>query len=146
MRHSFLLFICVLLLGCGQSPKPLNVDAIYSNGVIWTGAPNKPDAQIIAVDDGKIVFVGQQLPSHISSDVTIDLSGKFIMPGFMDNHVHFMEGGAALASVDLRDAKTPKEFSKRITDYAEKLPKGRWVLNGNWDQTQWGDALSLIHI
>lgn len=141
MRHSFLLFICVLLLGCGQSPKPLNVDAIYSNGVIWTGAPNKPDAQIIAVDDGKIVFVGQQLPSHISSDVTIDLSGKFIMPGFMDNHVHFMEGGAALASVDLRDAKTPKEFSKRITDYAEKLPKGRWVLNGNWDQTQWGDAL-----
>ena len=92
MRHSFLLFICVLLLGCEQSPKPLNVDAIYSNGVIWTGAPNKPDAQIIAVDDGKIVFVGQQLPSHISSDVTIDLSGKFIMPGFMDNHVHFMEG------------------------------------------------------
>ena len=71
MRHSFLLFICVLLLGCEQSPKPLNVDAIYSNGVIWTGAPNKPDAQIIAVDDGKIVFVGQQLPSHISSDVTL---------------------------------------------------------------------------
>jgi len=141
MRYIFLLFTCVFLLGCRQSQKPLDVDVIYSNGVIWTGAPDKPDAQVIAVKDGDIVFVGQDLPSHIASDVNIDLSGKFIMPGFMDNHVHFMEGGASLASVDLRGAKTPEDLKKRISDYAQNLPKGRWVLNGNWDQTQWGGEL-----
>ena len=81
------------------------------------------------------------MPAHISSDEVNDLNGQFVMPGFMDNHVHFMEGGAALASVELRDATTPELFKQRITDYAKDLPKGRWVLNGNWDQTQWGGEL-----
>jgi len=63
------------------------------------------------------------------------------MPGFIDNHVHFLDGGAALASVDLRDAATPEEFTKRIIDYAGTLPQGRWVLNGNWDHEWWGGEL-----
>ena len=141
MRYIFLLLICVFMFGCGQSPKPLNVDIIYSNGVIWTGASDKADARVMAIDDGDIVFVGQDLPALMSSDVNIDLSGQFIMAGFMDNHVHFMEGGAALASVDLRSAKTPDAFKNRLINYANGLPKGRWVLNGNWDQTQWGGEL-----
>jgi len=141
MRYFFLVFIFVCLLGCQQTPKPLKVDAIYFNAVVWTGASDKPDANVFAVDDGDIVFVGQDLPPHMSSDATIDLSGQFIMPGFMDNHVHFMEGGAALASVDLRSAKTPDAFKNRLINYAKDLPKGRWILNGNWDQTQWGGEL-----
>jgi len=63
------------------------------------------------------------------------------MPGFMDNHVHFMEGGAALASVDLRPAGSPDAFKRRVGEYVQDLPAGRWVLNGNWDQTQWGGEL-----
>jgi hypothetical protein len=51
--------------------------------------------------------------------------------------VHFFDGGHGLASVQLRDAKTPEEFRNRIQDFAAKLPKGRWVLNGNWDHENW---------
>ena len=141
MRYILPLFLSVFMVGCQQSVKRLTIDAIYSNGVVWTGVRDMPDAQVIAFDDGEIVFVGQTLPAHIFSDVNIDLSGKFVMPGFMDNHVHFMEGGAALASVDLRDAKTPEDFKQRILNYTNDLTKGRWVLNGNWDQTQWGGEL-----
>ena len=141
MRYAVLAFLCYLLLGCQASSENTVVDAIYSNGVIWTGGIEKPDAQVLAVDGGKIVFVGEHLPSRLSSDVVVDLEGQFVMPGFMDNHVHFMEGGAALASVDLRDAKSPEEFKNRIIGYAKNLPAGRWVLNGNWDQTQWGGEL-----
>lgn len=141
MRFIFPLILFLGALGCHQGPKPLNVDAIYSKGVIWTGVQGTPDATVIAVNDGKLVFVGQKIPPHMSSAVNIDLAGKFVMPGFMDNHVHFMEGGAALASVDLRSAKTPEQFKKRIIDYAENLEKGRWVLNGNWDHTQWNGEL-----
>ncbi len=141
MRYTVLILLSVFTLGCQPTEKGLNVDAIYSKGVIWTGVQGMPDARVVAVNDGDIVFVGQKLPANMSSDVNVDLSGKFVMPGFMDNHVHFMEGGAALASVDLRDAKTPAEFKRRIIDYAETLPAGRWVLNGNWDQTQWGGEL-----
>ncbi|MBI1762261.1 MAG: amidohydrolase, partial [Acidobacteria bacterium] len=53
---------------------------------------------------------------------------------------HFFDGGAGLASVQLRDAKTPTEFRDRIGAFAKKLPKGRWVLNGNWDHENWPPA------
>jgi predicted amidohydrolase YtcJ len=37
----------------------------------------------------------------------------------------------------LRDARTPEEFRNRIRDFAAKSPKGRWILNGNWDHENW---------
>ena len=117
------------------------MDAIYTNGSIWTGVEEAIDAKVFAIKDGEFQFVGTELPKHMQSDKNIDLAGQFVMSGFMDNHVHFMEGGAALASVDLRDAKTPEEFTKRIVDYASNRPTERWVLNGNWDHTQWGGEL-----
>lgn len=141
MRYTPIFLSLIFLLGCKVSPPEIEVDTIYTNGVFWTGIESELDAKTIAVDDGNIVFIGQALQSHISSDEIYDLNGQFVMSGFMDNHVHFMEGGAALASVELRDAKTPELFTQRITDYAKDLAEGRWVLNGNWDQTQWGGEL-----
>lgn len=141
MRAPLSVLACFFVFGCQPLPNEKEVDAIYANGVIWTGAEYKSDASIMAINQGNIVFVGDDLPSDISSDIIIDLEGQFVMPGFMDNHVHFMEGGAALASVDLRDAKTPEEFKTRILDYAGKRPTDRWILNGNWDHTQWGGEL-----
>jgi predicted amidohydrolase YtcJ len=64
-----------------------------------------------------------------------------VAPGFIDTHVHFLTGGFALSSVQLRDARTPEEFSRRIADYAATLAPGEWVLNGDWDHEHWGGAL-----
>ncbi len=141
MRYTSIFLPLIFLIGCKASSSEIEADTVYANGIFWTGVENEPDARTMAVDDGKIVFIGQTLPAHISSEETIDLDGQFVMSGFMDNHVHFMEGGAALASVELRDATTPELFTQRITDYAKGLAEGRWVLNGNWDQTQWGGEL-----
>ena len=141
MRYTSIFLPLIFLIGCEASSPEIEADTVYANGIFWTGVENEPDARTMAVDDGKIVFVGQTLPANISSEETIDLDGQFVMSGFMDNHVHFMEGGAALASVELRDATTKELFKQRISDYAKNLPKGRWVLNGNWDQTQWGGEL-----
>lgn len=145
--YKILLSIIILLAtgckpnGVHKTPLSIKADAIYTNAVIWTGEAGKADASIMALDKGRIIFVGDALPTHISSDIILDLKGQFIVPGFMDNHVHFIEGGAALASVDLRDAITPESFKTRIIDYANTQPEGRWVLNGNWDQTLWDGTL-----
>ena len=141
MRYGFVFLICIVLMGCQSPQQTIDVDTIYTNGTIWTGAEGDPNAQVLAIDDGKIAYIGQAVPPHISGDVILDLNGQFVMSGFMDNHVHFMEGGAALASVDLRDAKTPEVFKRRLIDYAQGLAEGRWVLNGNWDHMQWGGEL-----
>ncbi len=139
-----LAMICVALLSvaCGDKVEPRTlVDTLYTNGVIWTGVNSAPDAVNIAVRNGKITAVGGAEGLHVTATETIDLQGRFVMPGFIDNHVHFFEGGAALASVELRDAATPEEFSTRIIKYAKKLPRSRWVLNGNWDHELWGGDL-----
>jgi hypothetical protein len=49
-------------------------------------------------------------------------------------------GGFSLANVDVRDAQSPQEMARRLGDYARKLPKGRWILGGDWDHERWPDA------
>jgi len=136
MRVLLTVLFGLVLSACGGSD--VEVDILYTNGVVWTGETDAKDASGFAVKDGKIVAVGN---IDLPADLTIDLRGKFVMPGFIDNHVHFLEGGTSLASVELRDAKTPEEFTKRITDFAAKTPKGRWMLTGNWDHENWGGEL-----
>ncbi len=147
-----LAFVAVMMLSAcgpdGSAPQDAArtdakqaVDTLYVNGVVWTGSKGVGDARFLAVKDGVITDVGDGETDHITAQETVDLDGRFVMPGFIDNHVHFLEGGAGLASVDLRDAATPEVFSQRIADYAATLSAGRWVLNGNWDHELWGGAL-----
>ncbi len=68
------------------------------------------------------------------------LPGTRLLPGFNDAHVHFLDGGAQLESVELKDAASPQEFARRIGLQAAKTPKGAWVLNGEWDETKWTPA------
>ena len=50
----------------------------------------------------------------------IDAGGKLLLPGFNDAHVHFVDGGAQLDSVQLNDATSPQEFARRIGEQAKK--------------------------
>lgn len=136
-------FALLLLSACGDNDAAPGIaaDALYTNGVIWTGVMDAPDANVMAIKDGVISYVGDGAAVRIVAKETIDLEGRFLMPGFIDSHVHFLDGGAGLASVDLRDAKTREEFVARIVQYAASLPAGRWVLNGNWDHEWWGGEL-----
>ena len=68
-------------------------------------------------------------------------AGAMLLPGFIDSHVHFLDGGFALASVQLRDAATPDEFASRIGAYAQTLAPGEWITNGDWDHENWGGEL-----
>jgi len=71
----------------------------------------------------------------------IDLNNKFVVPGFMDNHTHFMSGGSMLMSIDLHSAKTPDVFNSRFQSYVKNIEPGEWVTGGNWDHEHWGGLL-----
>jgi predicted amidohydrolase YtcJ len=70
----------------------------------------------------------------------VDAAGKRLLPGFNDAHVHFTDGGAQLDNVQLNDAASPREFSRRIRGRAAKTGKGEWLLGGDWDETKWSPA------
>jgi predicted amidohydrolase YtcJ len=71
----------------------------------------------------------------------LDAGGRLIVPGFIDTHVHFVDGGFRLASVQLRDAKTRDEFVGRIKAFAATVPAGTWITGGDWDHSLWGGDL-----
>lgn len=118
-------------------------DLVMLNGKIWTVDRDRPEVQAVACLGNRIAGLGstEEISRWIGPKTrVIDLQGKRAVPGFNDAHVHFFTGGSGLASVQLRDARTPEEFRTRIRDYAARLPKGRWILNGNWDHENWSPA------
>jgi hypothetical protein len=119
-------------------------DLIVTGGRVWTGNPDAPWAEAVAVRGDRIVAVGSRadVESLSGSDTrVIDAAGGLVTPGFIDAHVHFLDGGLNLLSVQLRDAATPEEFIRRIGDFAEQVPVGTWILGGDWDHTLWGGEL-----
>jgi predicted amidohydrolase YtcJ len=110
----------------------------------WTGDPRNPWADAIAVADDRIVAVGSSAAIRKATPPgarLIDGQGRMLVPGFIDTHVHFLDGGFGLASVQLRDARTPAEFIARIKAFAATAPAGSWITAGDWDHEQWGGEL-----
>lgn len=142
--------LALLAAACGAPKAPETAapaeaaDAIYENASIWTGVEATAPAEAIAIKGDRILFVGDRPSADklVGPDTKlIDLGGAFVVPGFIDNHVHFLVGGFSLADADLKDASSREEFVRRIAEKAATLPKGRWMQNGQWDHEAWGGEL-----
>jgi len=127
------------LLFCAAAAVSQEASVIFSGGTIWTGDTLRPQVEAVAVAEGKILAVGtiDEIAAWGGpSTRMVDLQGRFMMPGFIDDHVHFVAGGFQLQNVDLRDAATEEEFARRIGDRA-RLEPGRWITGGDWDHDRW---------
>lgn len=119
-------------------------DLVIVNAKAWTVDPAAPRAEAVAICGDRIAAVGSsdEIRSWVGAHTkTINAHGKTVMPGFVDAHVHFSDGGSSLSSVKLRDATTPQEFTRRIAEFAKHLPEGEWIVNGDWDNQEWGGEL-----
>ncbi|MGH9545291.1 MAG: amidohydrolase [Terriglobales bacterium] len=118
-------------------------DLIIRNAKIWTVDKSHPTAEAVAVLGDRIVAVGSNDEVEAwrgAGTRMIDASGKLLLPGFNDAHVHFVDGGQALDSVQLNDATSAQEFARRIEERVKQTPKGDWVTGGDWDETKWNPA------
>ena len=133
------IFPLVFIILCCSSNN--TIEKVYYNGIIWTGNKDNPSASAILIKGDKISFVGndnETLSRTSDQAEKIDLGGRFVTPGFIDNHVHFMSGGLQLSRVDLRNAKSKKEFQELIAKADNDLAEGVWMQGGNWDHELWG--------
>jgi predicted amidohydrolase YtcJ len=96
----------------------------------------------VAINGDTIVAVGSSAEIRkLGAARVVDAKGGMVTPGFIDSHVHFVIGGFRLSSVQLRDARTPEEFVKRIREFAATVPAGTWITGGDWDHELWGGRL-----
>jgi predicted amidohydrolase YtcJ len=116
------------------------VDLVLLNATVRTMDGAQPATQAVAVSGNRIAAVGTTAEvRRLAGPRTqvMDARRRLVLPGFNDAHVHFLLGGFSLSSVNLRDARSPEEFVRRITAFARKTPRGRWVLGGDWDHERW---------
>ena len=111
---------------------------------VWTGNEAHPWAEALAANGDTILAVGDT--ASIQKLITprthvLDARGGMVTPGFIDSHVHFLEGGLSLSSVQLRDARSKEEFVARIKSFAATMPPGTWITGGDWDHKNWGGDL-----
>ena len=135
------LLACVSACGAESEREPAGLALL--NATIWTGDPDNPIAEAILIQGDRIVAIGSSssIRPQIGQARVIDATGRFVVPGFIDSHVHFLGGGFKLSSVQLRDADTPEEFARRIGEFAKTVPEGAWITGGDWDHQLWGGEL-----
>ncbi len=139
MKFAILLLSCFFTTNLPAHSKPA-AELIITNAKVWTVDKSHPRAEAVAVIGDRIVAVGSNAEVEVfrgAATKVIDASGKLLLPGFNDAHVHFVDGGLQLDSVQLNDAVSTDEFVRRIAEQAKKTPKGEWIQGGDWDETKW---------
>jgi len=125
--------ICVTIF-----TEALDMKNIYINGVVFTGDENFKSA--FAVENDRFLFVGTDSEALLlkeNGDTITDLNGTFVMPGFIDSHMHVINYGSAMEMCDLTCATgSVDELVKALTDFlnTNRIPKGEWVRGRGWNQ------------
>ncbi|MCG8566936.1 MAG: amidohydrolase [Desulfobacterales bacterium] len=110
---------------------------------VYTGAPDIPWAQAILIKDDRIQALGtnEEIQALAPPDTEfMDLSGRFIAPGFVDAHTHVWSLGYTLSMVDLRGKTSLADCLAAIKEAADKAEPGSWVLGRNWNQNIWKEG------
>jgi predicted amidohydrolase YtcJ len=125
----------IMLLFSVSAGFAQEADLVLRNGVIWTVDQELPTAEAIAALDGRLVYVGND--SGVGPYVgprtrVIDLQGRFVTPGYYDNHVHFEGTGRLLYGLNLLDVSDEENFVARIRAVNERYAPGTWIEGGDW--------------
>ena len=135
--------VAALLLLVSACSTSNHADLVLYNGTIWTVDAGNPTAEAVAIRDGKFVAVGRraEVQKWQGADTrTIDLGGKFVLPGFNDNHVHFASA-ARFLEFNIMKASTQEEFVARVQRVLQTLRPGEWILGGLWGAyDQWASG------
>jgi len=116
-------------------------DIIVVHGHVYTENPKQPWAQAVAIRHGKITAVGDDPEIERRRGMgtkVINAGGKLVLPGFVDCHIHFMDGSLRLGRVHLEGAKDPAEIQKRLRQYALEHPGDDWILGRGWNYAMFG--------
>ena len=135
MKNLLIAASAFFLYSCSPKTK---IDLLVYNATIYTVDSVFSTAEAMAVNNGRIVETGKtsELRNKYDAKENIDAQGKFIYPGFMDAHSHFVGYAQSLFTVDLYDSKSMDEVIQRVKDFTADHPNTMWILGRGWDQNK----------
>lgn len=128
-----------------KAPTPEGAaDVIFTNATIYTGDAGLLWAEAMAVRKGRVIEIGPSSDVQAMAGLEthyVDLSGRFVVPGFIDSHLHLISGGLQMSQIDLQDTYSQSEFIKKVQSFVQGVKSGQWVLGGGWNNEKWGGEL-----
>jgi len=151
---------CALALSGCFDPQAINrasgdstADAVFTGGPIYTGVDSQPTAELIAVEDGRIVFVGSLADgeAYIGEDTrTVDLAGATLFPGFTDAHAHIIGVGERERSLNLEGTASIEDLKARVAqaaaDESASIITGRGWIETHWPEGRFPTAADLDEV
>ncbi|MGW8352276.1 amidohydrolase [Streptomyces wedmorensis] len=118
-------------------------DLVFTRGPVFTADPARTRATSLAVVGDRIAAVGHDEVRDLIGPGTevVDLTGKLLLPGFQDAHIHAVGGGKELAECDLTGTVGVAEYLERIRAYADAHPEKTWITGGGWSMESFDGGL-----
>ena len=142
VRRKWWLVVSLVGLALPVPSAAQVADVIFTGGRIWTGDDELPMAEAVAVRGNRVMAVGSSEEiARLQGENTrvIDLDGRFLSPGFIDNHTHFNRAGELLLGVNLLEVSDRDGLVEAVQQAATRLPDGAWMVGGMWGAyEQWG--------
>ena len=149
LRGSIILLAAAFaVVGCARKPvdmagpkKSSVADLALRNGAIYTVDGARSWAETIAIDDGRIVYVGTDAGAKDwigPKTRVIDLKGRMVVPGFYDVHVHPIWGGVEANACDLNGLANIEEYLAKVKECVAARPDEPWITGGGWLVTSFG--------
>ncbi|NOT50788.1 MAG: amidohydrolase [Chitinophagaceae bacterium] len=140
-------FIVLLIASCNTKSKTDEggeADLLVYNATIYTVDSAFSTAEAMVIKDGKIVATGNKADLQKNWQVkdSLDAGGKFIYPGFIDAHAHFVGYGNSLQRVNLVGTNSWEEVIERTKQFTAAKDSllghsNSWILGRGWDQNDW---------
>ncbi|MET0837935.1 MAG: amidohydrolase [Marmoricola sp.] len=101
----------------------------FVNGSVFDGHHHLGPATVL-VEDGRVVGVGEH--DAPPGATVVDVTGGLVAPGFVDAHVHAVQGGLERTRCDLTAGRTREDYLSLVKAYADTHPDVPWILGGGW--------------
>ena len=110
---------------------------VFRNGSLFDGHRYRGPVGAVLIEDGVIaaVFAADNVEELPAGAVDVDLGGGLLAPGFVDAHVHVVQGGLERIRCDLTGLHGRDEYLAAVASYAADHPEEEWVLGGGWSMT-----------
>jgi predicted amidohydrolase YtcJ len=124
----FLVTSFILIQGCGSlRAQESSGERVFFRAKVFTGDPQNPYAEAVAIRGDKIIAVGnlpEVMKSASANAVRVDLGGKSLFPGFIDSHSHSIDGGLGLTGADASETVETLDQLGPFVDSAKKAGRG----------------------
>ena len=151
---SFNFILAFFVSGCVDSSETnqndnnseqeqITADLVLRSGFIATVDPTIGNVTAMAVNDFSITAVGsdQEINQFIGAETEIiELDGRFVMPGFIEGHGHYMSLGRSKQILDLNDVDGWEEVVSKVAVAVDKSKPGEWIFGRGWHQDKWNSV------